>query len=98
MADFLSRFVDRPVVDMTNLQAAYDLDLTISPEDYQGMLIRSAITAGVALPPEAQRLAMTEIGDSLATALQSVGLRLEARKAPLDVMVVDHMEHAPTDN
>jgi uncharacterized protein (TIGR03435 family) len=52
----------------------------------------------VALPPEAQRLAMTEVGDSLATALQAVGLKLENRKAPLDLIVVDKAEHKPTDN
>lgn len=98
LAEFLSRFVDRPVVDMTNLQGAYDLDLKISPEDYRGMLIRSAMAAGVALPPEAESLAMTDIGDSLATGLLASGLRLESRKAPLDVIVVDHAEREPTDN
>jgi uncharacterized protein (TIGR03435 family) len=96
--DLLARFVDRPVVDMTNLTGVYDYDITVSPEDYRGMLIRSAITAGVALQPEAQRLAMSDIGESLASALQALGLRLDARKAPLDVIVVDHADHTPTEN
>jgi uncharacterized protein (TIGR03435 family) len=97
-SDLLARFVDRPVVDMTNLTGIYDYDITVTPEDYRGMLIRSAITAGVALQPEAQRLAMTDIGESLASGLQALGLRLEARKAPLDVIVVDHAEHKPSEN
>lgn len=97
-ADLLARFVDRPVVDMTNLTGIYDYDITVTPEDYRGMLIRSAITAGVVLQPEAQRLAMVDIGESLASGLQALGLKLEARKAPLDVIVVDHAEHAPSEN
>jgi uncharacterized protein (TIGR03435 family) len=96
--DILARFVDRPIVDMTNLPGIYDYDITVTPEDYRGMLIRSAITAGVALQPEAQRLAMSDIGESLASALQALGLRLDARKAPLDVIVVDHADHTPTEN
>jgi uncharacterized protein (TIGR03435 family) len=97
-ADVLARFVDRPVVDMTGLKGIYDYDFKISPEDYRGMLIRSAITAGVALQPEVERMAMTDIGESLASALEAAGLKLEPRKAPLDVIVVDHADHAPTAN
>jgi len=37
-------------------------------------------------------------GDSLFTALQTLGLRLAPRKAPLDALVIDHIEKAPTDN
>ena len=83
---------------MTNLTGIYDYDITVTPEDYRGMLIRSAITAGVVLQPEAQRLAMVDIGESLASGLQALGLKLEARKAPLDVIIVDHAEHAPSEN
>jgi uncharacterized protein (TIGR03435 family) len=97
-ADVLARFVDRPVVDMTNLTGIYDYDINVTEEDYRGMLIRSAITAGVVLQPEVQRLAMADIGESLASGLQALGLRLEARKAPLDVLVVDHAERTPSEN
>jgi uncharacterized protein (TIGR03435 family) len=97
-ADVLGRFVDRPIVDMTNLTGIYDLELSLSEEDYRGMLIRSAITAGVSLPPQAERLAMSDIGESLASALQALGLKLEPRKAPLDVLVVDRIEKSPTEN
>ena len=98
LADVLARFVDRPVVDMTNLTGIYDYDINVTEEDYRGMLIRSAITAGVVLQPEVQRLAMADIGESLASGLKALGLNLEARKAPLDVMVVDHAERTPSEN
>src|SRR5262249_15975466 len=89
-ADLIGRFVDRPVVDLPNLPGISDYEIPVPPEDYRAILIRPAITAGVPLQPEVQRMAMVDIGDSLATGLQALGLRLEPRKAPLDVIVVDH--------
>ena len=98
LAEWLGRFLDRPVVDMTDLPGVYDYKLEITPEDYRAMLIRSALTAGVAMPPEAMRLLEGATDDSLYSALQSYGLKIESRKAPLDVIVVDHIDRAPTAN
>src|SRR5271157_4406321 len=84
MADMLSRFLDRPVVDMTELKGTYDLKLELTAEDYRAMLIRSAIAAGVTLPPEALRLLDGATDDSLHSALGALGLKLEPRKAPLE--------------
>ena len=97
-ADMLTRFLDRPVLDMTELKGNYDLTLDLSPEDRQAMLIRSAVAAGVVLPPQALRLMDLASGDSVANALQRIGLRLEPRKAPLDVVVIDRILKVPTEN
>jgi uncharacterized protein (TIGR03435 family) len=40
----------------------------------------------------------SEFGVSLFTSLQRVGLRLEARKLPLDAIVVDSAEKTPVEN
>ena len=40
-ADTLARFVDRPVVDLTDLKGSYDFTLDITAEDYRAMLIRT---------------------------------------------------------
>ena len=101
MASFvevLARFEDKPVVDLTGLKGSYDFDLEFTPEDYMAMLIRSAIAAGVTMPPEALRMLSGSSGDSLLNALEKLGLKLETRKAPLEVLVVDHIEKAPTEN
>jgi uncharacterized protein (TIGR03435 family) len=101
MASFvevLARFEDKPVVDMTGLTGSYDFDLEFTQEDYMAMLIRSAIAAGVTMPPEALRMLSGSSGDSLLNALEKLGLKLETRKAPLEVLVVDHIEKAPTEN
>jgi uncharacterized protein (TIGR03435 family) len=63
-----------------------------------GMMIQSAISAGVVLPPQALKALENASGDSLFTAVETLGLKLERRKAPLEVLVVDHMEKAPTEN
>jgi uncharacterized protein (TIGR03435 family) len=98
LVDTLSRFVDRPVVDKTELKGNYDFVLELTPEDYQAMLIRSAVNAGVSLPPQAMRVLETASNDSLMNSLQKLGLKLESRKAPLDVLVIDSMEKMPTAN
>lgn len=98
MADSLARFVDRPVVNMTDLKASYDFTLEMTPEDYRSMMIRAAIGAGVQLPPEALRRVESVEGNSLFTAIQNLGLKLEPRRAPLDVLVIDQMEKTPVEN
>jgi uncharacterized protein (TIGR03435 family) len=34
----------------------------------------------------------------LAQALQKIGLKLESRRVPVEMIVVDHLEKKPTDN
>ena len=98
VADMLARFEDRPVLDMTELTGKYDFTLTFSEEDYRAMMIRAAISSGMALPPEAIQAMERASGDSMFSALQSVGLKLESRKAPLDILVIEHAEKMPTEN
>jgi uncharacterized protein (TIGR03435 family) len=94
----LERFADRPIVDMTGLTGRYDLAFDVNPEDYQPMLIRSAIYAGVVLPPQAMRFVESTSSAPLGDAVQQTGLKLEARKAPLDVLVIDEALKIPTAN
>jgi uncharacterized protein (TIGR03435 family) len=98
LAGSLERFMDRPIVDMTDLKGSYDFALDVTQEDYRAMLIHAAVAAGVTLPPEALRLLDGASLASLYDALQKVGLRLDARKAPLDELVVDEARKTPTAN
>lgn len=97
-ADNLERFADRPIVDATELKGQYDFTFNINPEDYRPMLIRSAIAAGATLSPQARQLADRTSSASLSDALEQVGLKLEARKAPLEVIVIDSANKTPTEN
>jgi len=96
-ADTLARFTDKPVIDNTGLAGSYDLTLEFTPEDFRALHIRSAVNAGVVLPPEALR-ALDAPGDSLFGALNVVGLKLESRKAPLELLVIDSARKTPTEN
>jgi uncharacterized protein (TIGR03435 family) len=99
LAATLERFLDRPVVDMTDLKGSYDFSVDVTAEDYRAMLIRSAVVAGVVLPPDVLRLLDgSSSPESLFDGLAKLGLKLEARKAPLDVLVVDSALRAPTEN
>ena len=98
LANMLERYVDRPLVNMTDLKGSYDLTITLTPEDYQAMLIRAAVNSGVVLPPQALRLMEGNNAASLFDAVQQVGLKLDARKAPLDFLVVDQVLKTPTEN
>jgi uncharacterized protein (TIGR03435 family) len=98
MADTLARFVDRPVVDMTDLKGNYDFTLKFEPEDFRAMMMRAAIAAGITLPPEAMKLIDAANGDSLPNALETLGLKMEKRRAPIEVLVIDHMEKSPSAN
>ena len=98
LAATLERFLDRPIVDMTDLTGTYDLSLPVTDEDYRIMLIRAGLNAGVALPPQALRLLDGASTPSLFEAMQNLGLKLDARKAPLDTIVVDDSRKTPTEN
>jgi uncharacterized protein (TIGR03435 family) len=98
VAATFTRLLDRPVVDATNLSGAYDLTFDLTPDDYSATLIRSAVNAGVNLPPAALKLLDAGSGNPFSAPLQKFGLELESRKAPLDVVIVDSSRRTPTDN
>ena len=94
----LERYSDRQIVDMTGLTGAYNFAIDLTPEDYQAMNLRAAVVRGITLPPDAQKFLDSTSPFALSDALQQVGLKLEARKAPLDVLVIDDALKTPTAN
>lgn len=84
LADSLSQQLDRLVIDETGLAGKYDVTLTWTPD------------RGVNLPPPTEGV---DAANDIFTALQrQLGLRLAPKKAPVPVIVVDHMEKAPVEN
>jgi uncharacterized protein (TIGR03435 family) len=99
LAGTLERFLDRPIVDMTDLKGRYDFSIDVTADDYRAMLIRSAVVAGVVLPPDVLRfLDSASSPESLFDGLAKLGLKLEPRRAPLDVLVIDGALRTPTEN
>jgi uncharacterized protein (TIGR03435 family) len=99
LAAILERFLDRPVVDTTELKGNYSMSVDVTSEDYRAMMIRGGVNAGVSLPPDVLRLleGMSAPG-SLFDGLAKLGLKLDGQKAPLDLLVVDSVLRKPTEN
>jgi uncharacterized protein (TIGR03435 family) len=99
LAEMISRFTERPVVDMTGIQGQYDFDLVFAPETMRGM--PGGARGPMPPPGEGGRPpsdAPAEPAGSIYDSVQRYGLKLEPRKAPMEVLIVDHMEKAPTEN
>jgi uncharacterized protein (TIGR03435 family) len=81
--------LDRPVVDQTGLKGRYDFVLKWTPDETQfGGL-------GVKVPPPTDK---ADAPPDLFTAMQEqLGLKLQATKAPVEVLVIDHVEK-PSEN
>ena len=60
-------------------------------------MIRSAVNAGVPVAPQA-RTFMESAGNPLVDAVEQIGLKLEPRRAPVDVIVVDDARRIPAEN
>ena len=83
---FLSGQLGRTVQDQTGLAGVFDFKLEWQP-DTPAMLDRMAATSD------------PSTGSSIFSAVQDqLGLKLEARKGRVEVIVIDHIESVPTEN
>jgi uncharacterized protein (TIGR03435 family) len=97
LAEMISRFSERPVLDMTGVQGRYDFDLVFAPETMHGMpMPLKRPTPGEDGPAPAD--APGERAGSMYDAVRRYGLKLEPRKAPVEIVVVDRIEKQPTEN
>jgi uncharacterized protein (TIGR03435 family) len=94
----LERYSDRQIIDITGLTGTYTFVVQVMPEDYMAMMMRSAVLRGAKLPPEAQALLDSSPPSAIGDALEQVGLKLDERKAPLDILVIDSALKTPTAN
>ncbi len=101
LADVATNFVGKPVVDMTELKGNYQVALDLSMDDIKNV----ARAAGLNMPGtpggnagNAPVDASDPSGSSIFASVQQLGLKLEARKAPLPFIVIDHFEKTPTEN
>jgi uncharacterized protein (TIGR03435 family) len=80
LADFLAGTLRRKVLDMTGLAGYFDVHLKWSPD-----LSTPGDTSAPA--PDGAPSIFTAVEEQL-------GLKLESGKAPIDVLVIDHIDHA----
>ncbi len=98
LADILNMPLGCPVVDKAGLTGVYDVTLDFSPEGMGPGPKGPGPEAGGGNPAEAPRDS-NDSGPTIFTALQQqLGLKLESRKGPVDLRVVDSVEKMPTKN
>ena len=110
LADSLSNQLDRPVVDMTGLPQRYDFTLDFAP-DMNVMAGKMGALMGPMPPPGGAGPAgpggdtgpvahapETDAATIFAAIQDQLGLKLEPKKAPADLLIVDHLEKTPTEN
>ena len=100
LAELLSRSVDRPILDMTELKGYYHVTLEISMADMKKAARAEGFAAG---PPGAGAASAADAASdpssgSIFSAVQKLGLRLEPRKSLIETIVIDHVEKTPTAN
>jgi uncharacterized protein (TIGR03435 family) len=96
----------RQVVDMTGITGNYDARVDLGLMEIMAMAraagadIRAGAPGGAGGRGNSQPVASDPGGggSSLADAVQSMGLKLESRKAMVDQLIVDHIEKTPTEN
>jgi uncharacterized protein (TIGR03435 family) len=94
LVDTVARYCDLPLLNMTNLDGAYEVELDVSGEEIRN----AARSAGAVIRQPASGEASDPSGVSLRESLQKLGLRLEGRKLPVEVMVIDDALKVPTEN
>lgn len=106
LADTLSQQLGKPVVDMTDLKEKYEFTLIFEPEMGGGMRPMLAMLGGGrggdgggrggdGVLPQGN----DEPAPPLLSAVQDqLGLKLEQKKAPVDLIVIDRIEKTATDN
>lgn len=129
LADTLSPFLDRPVIDGTGIKGSYQASLKLPMELMFAMMQNTIRNANLPPPPGGSGPgdgpggrgggpggrgggpggfgcdAGGNVGSdsdassaALFKAVQQLGLKLQARKAPIDVIVVDRFEKTPSAN
>ncbi len=105
LADMLTPFLDHPVVDQTELKGTYQVGLEMTMEDMMRVARLSGMMGAMGDPappaaPDASHPAdaASNPSSSLFAAIQKLGLKLENRKLPVDIITVVHAERTPTEN
>jgi uncharacterized protein (TIGR03435 family) len=105
LADMLTPLAGRPVVDRTGLTGPYRAALDLSISDmlhtagaHLGGLLPPGAAATVGGAPAPAAAASDPSGTSIVQAVRGMGLDLDSRRMPVEVIVVDRIEREPTPN
>ncbi len=91
LATELERRLGVPVRDETQLTDKFDFVVKFSPEGLIGPGGRRGLVTAAPDAPE-------PLGDIFSALQSEIGAKLESKKGPVEVIVIDHAEKVPTEN
>jgi uncharacterized protein (TIGR03435 family) len=94
LVSILTTTVDQPVIDKTGLKGVYQFKIELPPD---AASVRRLIALGITTTVQGTPLT-DPTGFSVFKAVEGLGLKLEQRRSPVDVVVIDKLNTAPTPN
>lgn len=88
LAQSLGEVLQRPVLDETHLSGGFDIRLTWRP--FQAIEVADAKQRGMK--------GLDNLPSIFTAVREQLGLRLRSAKVPTNIIVVDHINHQPTEN
>jgi uncharacterized protein (TIGR03435 family) len=105
LVNHLTTSLDRPVFDKTDLKGTYEIDLSYLGNESDGIGKMFAANGPPPGPdpggrgdPGRQADANTPIATVFQAVQETLGLKLEAKKSPVETIVVDSANKVPTEN
>ena len=110
LASRLTAQLNRPVMDETGLKAKYDFTLTFSPEGMNAPMgpmgpmgamvpVAPPMPSGAAAGAAPASLPEADTPPDIFRAVRGqLGLTLEPKKGPVELIVIDHIEKTPAGN
>jgi uncharacterized protein (TIGR03435 family) len=112
-AEYLTPFVDHPVVDATGLKSSYKMTMELPMEVYRNAIMNRPVPSDLAsfgatpFSRPATTVPSTDApagnasdpsGRAVFKAVEKLGLKLDSRKAPIETLIIEHVDKDPTEN
>lgn len=108
LTEYLTDFMDRPVVDATDLKDSYKMMLDLPMDVYRDAIMRkppppngnssNAFSNPAGALPTVAPAGTAPTGDAVNATLGKVGLKLDSRKSSIETLTIERIAKSPTEN
>jgi uncharacterized protein (TIGR03435 family) len=99
LLEFVAKLANKPIVDQTGLKGKYKVALDVPMSELMNMAraMGAPVPGGAGAGP-ADAASDPAGASTIFQSMKTLGLNLEAKKMPIEILVVDKCEKAPTEN